>query len=70
MAAEPNSAVLTPGVKEQLLGVLAETPLDANETSAFRSETARCNYLPGPRPPRRGLRGKRAVPPDVSAGPG
>ena len=50
MAAEPNSAVLTPGVKEQLLGVLAETPLDANERSAFRSEAARCNYLGLDRP--------------------
>ena len=50
VAAEPGRAVLIPGVKEQLLGVLADTPLGADETSAFRSEAARCNYLGLDRP--------------------
>ena len=50
VATEPGGAVLTPGVKEQLFGELAETPLDADATSGFRSEAARCNYLGLDRP--------------------
>ena len=45
VAAEPGNTVLTLGVKEQLLGELAETLLSADATSWFRSEAARCNYL-------------------------
>ena len=50
VAAEPGNALLTPGVKEQLLGELAETPLSAEATTWFRSEAARCNYLGLDRP--------------------
>ena len=45
VAPEPGGTVLTPGVKEQLLGELAETLFSADATSWFRSEAARCNYL-------------------------
>ena len=50
VAAESGHAVLTPSVKEQLTGKLAEAQLGATETTAFRSEAARCNYLGLDRP--------------------
>jgi hypothetical protein len=50
VASSPGSALLTPGVKEQLAGELAETPLSAQATSVFRSEAARCNDLGVDRP--------------------
>ena len=47
-AAEPGCAVLTPSVKEQMIGEVAEklaTLLSAESTGVFRSEAARCNFL-------------------------
>ena len=44
VAAELGNMVLTPGVKEQLLGELAETLLSAHASSWFRSGADRCNY--------------------------
>ena len=47
---EHGKEVLTPGVKEQPTGAIAESPLSATQTTAFRSEAARCNYLGLDRP--------------------
>ena len=47
---EPGNAVLTPGIKGELIGDLAKESLNASETIDFRSEVARCNYLGQDRP--------------------
>ena len=40
---EPGNAVLTPGIKGELIGDLAKESLNASEAIDFRSEAARCN---------------------------
>ena len=65
VAAEPGNALLTPGAKEQPIGELAETQLNAEATTWFRSDAARCNYLGLDRPDTQG-----AVPQNVRTGQG